>query len=747
MGTGSLEEIQVSTKALEEFFQFLQCQLRMEALQCFQQELELEDPCAASMWPHFQAWVKPNLGRKEKWMPFHTVLGVHELFMVQNIHHGPVASWDSKRKFFAMFVFRAHCKGDFFREAQLPHLLLESFWKNPLSQFSENGQVTKSMLEYRRRTKQPLQTMAFRCIPARLCEDDDENLVRNIALRTRTLLEVAGQVWPIVCDSAKSPEAKFDQISREIQRGHGLGDTWAKMLMASIDIAYPDLGLLSKNCDVGVGAVGGLRRLMPNSGLDAEASSSRLAALKLVTKAANRCKRPSVASFWQLLSKVERVAHQRYKKMPLIMKQVATVAGALSAVTVQVQLCEWRQLLEFLEKNNINNNSSSNNNSNNNTNSNRVSGKRLAPLSTSASNNNTNNNPSVAAASEDEDDLPLKGLAQASAKLRKISSDAALGGDAADVAASSSAGDAVECVKVAAGSPEARYVEVLQRWSPAFGRRLLELTRKSAAAAAEMRRHQEAVAAAEAKLGEAAAILQPLEKALKEAEHQVCAASRRIAPADRQLKRCSQLVDSLDAVVERSQGNVDDAEPPVVGSSIQEDAEALHREVLQHVGEEEAVSSSLSGSLGGSPATLRALGEELQAAWRQLPIPGGAGDALSNAAGGTLAFAEVFRRALGRKTARLQAMCDVLVTEEDAAQAALLEFQNDYEAQNIASNEAMERSRIARAAYDEAGKALKAAEAQCSAVEAEYSRCRTAEVLAEAEIVALQELSASFGSS
>ncbi|CAE8728379.1 unnamed protein product, partial [Polarella glacialis] len=408
------EVLQVSTTALEEFFQFLQCQLRMEALQCFggpHGELELQDPCAAALWPQFQAWVKPNLGRKEKWMPFHIVLGVHELFMMQNIHHGPVASWDSKRKFLAMFVFRAHCKGDFFLEAQLPHLLLESFWENPLSQFAENGRVTKSMLEYRRRTKQPLQTMAFRCIPARLCEDNDENLVRNIANRTQILLEVAEQVWPIVCDSAKSPEANFEQISREIQRGHGLGDTWAKMLMVSIDIAYPDLGLLSKNCDVGVGAVGGLRRLMPNSGLDAEASSSKLTSLKLVTTAANRCQRPSAASFWQLLSKVERVAHQRYKKMPLIMKQVATIAGALSAATVQVQLCEWRQ---FLEKNNINNNinnnSSNNHNSSNNTNSNRVSGKRPAPLSTSASNNNTNNNPSVVATSEDEGNLPLKGL-------------------------------------------------------------------------------------------------------------------------------------------------------------------------------------------------------------------------------------------------------------------------------------------------------------------------------------------------
>lgn len=110
-----------------------------------------------------------------------------------------------------------------------------------------------------------MQTSAFLAIPERLCQDDDENLARNVALRTRTLLEVAEKVWPLVHDEKLNSLEKFEEISKTIQQGRRLGETWSKMLMAptlrfsayncirevSIDIAYPKLQLLSSTCDVG----------------------------------------------------------------------------------------------------------------------------------------------------------------------------------------------------------------------------------------------------------------------------------------------------------------------------------------------------------------------------------------------------------------------------------------------------------------------------------------------------------------
>lgn len=68
----------------------------MEAECCLQEELEVD---VGNMWEHFRAWVQPNLGKKEKWMPFHTVLGAHELFIVQKIHHNRELDWDAKRRF------------------------------------------------------------------------------------------------------------------------------------------------------------------------------------------------------------------------------------------------------------------------------------------------------------------------------------------------------------------------------------------------------------------------------------------------------------------------------------------------------------------------------------------------------------------------------------------------------------------------------------------------------------------------
>eukprot|EP00435_Cladocopium_sp_Y103_P055308 s80_g18.t1 len=337
--------VQPNSKALEEFFQFLQYQLRLEAETCLESAEDLEVSEEGGLWQSFRTWVQPNLGKKEKWMPFHTVLGAHELFIVEHIHHNKELPWDEKRRFLAMFVFRAHCRSNVFREAQLPLMLQERFWRDPLGQFADNGPVTRSMLQYRRKTRQPLQTSAFLAIPERLCPDDDENLARNVAMRTRTLLEVAENVWPIVHNEKLTSLEKFQEISKTIQAGRRLGDTWSKMLMVSIDIAYPKLQLLESTCDVGVGAVKALQRLFS----DGQKEDPR-DLLGHATRAANSSKAAAAQNFWRLLNKVESLCQKHFAHLPLILDQVCTPVAQLSAVTLQVQLCEWRQFLDFLSK-------------------------------------------------------------------------------------------------------------------------------------------------------------------------------------------------------------------------------------------------------------------------------------------------------------------------------------------------------------------------------------------------------------
>ncbi|CAE7747690.1 for [Symbiodinium sp. CCMP2456] len=332
---------------LDDFFQFLQCQLCLEASTCLDEELQLKDQKAVDVWPLFRTWAQPNLGKKEKWVPFHTVLGPHEFFVVTQILHNDDLPWNAWQRFLAMFVYRAHCKGAVFREAQLPRMLQEDFWKDPVAQFADDGAMTQAMLDFRRRTRQPLQTGAFLSIPQRLCPDDDENLARNVARRTRTLLEIAEKVWPVIQDSSCSSSEKFRWISGTIRSAQGLGETWTKMLMVTMDIAYPDLNLLAESCNVGLGAFKAFKRLAP----DHKNSPRRCQqSLQKITAAANLSTSDAALGFWSLLDEVEILARRRFPGSPLILAQVSTSRGQLSASTVQVQLCEWRQFQDFLDK-------------------------------------------------------------------------------------------------------------------------------------------------------------------------------------------------------------------------------------------------------------------------------------------------------------------------------------------------------------------------------------------------------------
>lgn len=336
----------MSPASLEEFFQFLQCQLCMEAREVIGERVELEDPAARALWSEYEAFVTPNLGATERWVPFHTALGVHEFFLIQSVHHRQEASWDAKRRFMAIFIFRAHCKRDFFNQAQLPYLLREDFWRDPVGAFAPEGALEQSMREYRRRTRQPLLTLAMRMIPDRLLADDDDNLVRSIVLRTQRLLEVAEHVWPVLHDHRKSAGQRFVEISQFVQQASGLGETWAKMLTVCLDLAYPHIGLLASQCDVGIGAQAPLRCLLPEGGAEEPRE-----ALRQLQRAVNGSEAESSRRFWGLLPKVEALVRKRHANLPLLLEQVRTERGKMTAVTLQVQLCEYRQFRNSLARN------------------------------------------------------------------------------------------------------------------------------------------------------------------------------------------------------------------------------------------------------------------------------------------------------------------------------------------------------------------------------------------------------------
>lgn len=321
---------------LGDFFKFLQGQLRKEAIEHTGTDVELTDPGAKEMWPHVEAFVAPNLGNTERWVPYHTVLGVHELFLVQHVHRR--SEWSEKQKFQAVFVFRAHCKRDLFTKAQLPLMQEKDFWQDPVKAFRPNGPMERSILEYRKRTSEPLLTSCFRIIPPRVLKDDTENLVRSITHRTQSLLGLAEETFPILKDKKLSPAEKICKISDKISSTEGCGNTWAKMLTGCIDLAYPKERFLEAQCDVGTGAAPALKCLLPK-----DVPADRKEALQALLKIVNDANGTHAKHFWAILSDNEKIIRTKFKDFPLVCEQANTKRGGITAFTLQVQLCEYRQ--------------------------------------------------------------------------------------------------------------------------------------------------------------------------------------------------------------------------------------------------------------------------------------------------------------------------------------------------------------------------------------------------------------------
>merc|ERR1711920_545999 len=66
-------------------------------------------------------------------------------------------------------------------------------------------------------------------------------------------------------------------------------------------------------------------------------------ALTVLVGRINKSKGPSAKHFWSLLGKVEEHGRKYYKTLPVVVAQMRTKPESISAATLQVQLCEFRQ--------------------------------------------------------------------------------------------------------------------------------------------------------------------------------------------------------------------------------------------------------------------------------------------------------------------------------------------------------------------------------------------------------------------
>jgi len=292
--------------------------------------------------------LRNSSGNMDKWVPFHTVLGPHNKFVVEDIYHAKQKTWNTYRRFLLNFVFRAHCKPDVFK-VQLPLMSSKSFWKNPVAGFCANSPMHRALSKFRAEGN-ALQTGAFLIIPKRLVKDDDENLVRNLLQRSQRLIGLAQKLWPILKNAKLSTSQIYDCTKNAIQDVYGLGPTWVKMLMVEVDIAQPSIRLLQDRCEIGSGALEPLRAILTNEGVLATASSSlpdRL--VKLRDRIVKYTGEAKGKHFKRVLCRFESEARKRFKRLPLMVKQMQMSRRPFSCSTLQVQLCEFRQLSAFIK--------------------------------------------------------------------------------------------------------------------------------------------------------------------------------------------------------------------------------------------------------------------------------------------------------------------------------------------------------------------------------------------------------------
>mmetsp|Transcript_13481 Transcript_13481/g.26500 ORF Transcript_13481/g.26500 Transcript_13481/m.26500 type:complete len:706 (+) Transcript_13481:20-2137(+) len=364
----------LSKPTFPEFFQFLQCQLRMEALVTLNTEVAFEDADAQRLWCEYHTFLAPlRLRGAEFLVPYHAILGKHELFLFKTVHHQPFAKWDARQRIVATLVFRAHCNQELFTTAQLPHLLGSEFWSDPLGAFSVGRALELSMLEFHQ-SQQPKGGRSKTGVPddvplegplSQVKEDIVDNAprsdkrtgtpmvgrlgaVRRITARTQRLLRVADLIWPLLAHAEQDASATLLRIETLIEEVDGLGKNCGTMVAKDLDLARPELGLLEAREEIDVEALVVARCLI--EGLEGQGhndAQGRELLLK-VLKTANSFKTGSGKHFWDLLQQVEDAGQRALYDMPLALSELKTPRFQMSAATLQVQLCQYRRFRQSL---------------------------------------------------------------------------------------------------------------------------------------------------------------------------------------------------------------------------------------------------------------------------------------------------------------------------------------------------------------------------------------------------------------
>ena len=203
----------------------------------------------------------------DKWVPFHTVLGTHELYIQRRIGGLPYLSEGEK--------YALACG---FSGSRWPELYDEcvmdpcfppgagpaspegrALLADPAEAFQRGGVVHRRFDTYRARGGR-LHTLAYSPRPIPTGASGDEYTF-YILERTRTFLEMGKALHPQLDSLVKS--GGWQAVDAAMQQTKWLGPTLGKMFLVSTHLAIPRLGLLEHGTEVGIGAQEAFKLVYP----------------------------------------------------------------------------------------------------------------------------------------------------------------------------------------------------------------------------------------------------------------------------------------------------------------------------------------------------------------------------------------------------------------------------------------------------------------------------------------------------
>ena len=276
-------------------------------------------------------------------LPFHTALGDHERF-VHEVIYARNARLTAEQRICLAFAFRATCCADLF-EAVFGDALARNEAGEPASldalllmssdAFRRDGPVHRAFAAHRAAGGK-LHTAAFSCHPPRGAKGEEYTVF--MVTRTAQYIGIGYRVHAMLEPSldGAAPPPTMSELDATLQREHRVGPTTSRMLMVTVHLSFPHLGLLSDHCQVGDGAAAGLSRLLPCvSASVLRHGAARQAIFHAVYAHVRAHQGPRLA---RMIAWTADVAREKYAFI-----SPASIARSLSAYDLQVSLSEWRR--------------------------------------------------------------------------------------------------------------------------------------------------------------------------------------------------------------------------------------------------------------------------------------------------------------------------------------------------------------------------------------------------------------------